>query len=300
MKKIQSLFLRSFFWELSLSIFILFLSGTAYSAKGENPLLVSWFPKVVNQGDICVVDVLVDKGFYSLTGQFQEKALSFYEIKKGELFRTLIGLDLATSPGTYEIIISARDSSGNNIESKHRIVILKKDFETQRLTLPEKMVQLNEKTLKRVGKESKSLSGIWYKTSKERLWHNEFIRPVNGEVISQFGVRRILNDLPRSPHTGIDLRAKMGEEILCSNTGIVVYVDELYFSGKSVVVDHGSGLYTMYFHLSRINVKEGQRIAGGEVLGLVGASGRSTGPHLHWGVRLGGARVNPLCLLKLK
>ncbi len=286
-------------WFLSLSLSILFLLGDAIAKGGEDFLEVNWFPGEVHQGEICVVDVSASTGASLLTGEFQEKVLSFYKIKKGE-FRTLLGLDLDASPRTYELTISARDRGGNVIESRHHIRVLEKDFEVQRLTLPKKMVVLDKKTGVRVGRESRKVNKIWKKERGERFWNGEFIRPVNGKMLSPFGVRRILNNLPRSPHSGIDLRAKMGEEILCSNTGIVVLVDDLYFSGKSVIVDHGQGLYTMYFHLSRSNVKEGQHVEKGRVLGLVGYSGRSTGPHLHWGVRLHGARVDPFSLLRLK
>lgn len=287
-------------WLLLLSLSILFLSCTAFPKEREASLRVNWSPKEVNQGEICVVNVLVARGVCSVAGECQERDLSFYETKKRGGFRSLVGFDLEADPGTCQLTISARDRSGRVIESKHRIRILRKDFGTQRLTLPREMVELDKKTLKRVDKESKKVKEIWKKERRERFWHGKFMKPVNGKVLSLFGVRRILNNSPRNPHSGIDLRARMGEDVRCSNAGIVVLADELYFSGKSVIVDHGQGLYTMYFHLSRMYVKEGQEVNRGEVLGLVGSSGRATGPHLHWGVCLRGARVDPFCLLKLR
>ena len=285
---------------LSLFLPILFLSGTGFAKQKEVFLKVGWFPRKVEQGDICVVNVLVVKGARSLTGEFQGKDLSFYKVKKGRLFRTLIGIDMETDPGTYKLLISAKKRSGKTIRGRYLIRVKKRDFGEQRITLPEKMVELDEDTLKQVEEEGKKVKEIWIDERSDRLWRGKFIKPLNGEIISPFGVRRILNDFPRNLHSGVDLRAGMGEEIRSSNAGIVVLVDELFFSGKSVVVDHGRGLYTMYFHLSRIDVEEGQRVKKGEILGLAGSTGRSTGPHLHWGVRLHGARVDPLSLLRLK
>ena len=289
----SSLFLCIFFS-------ILLLTGTALSKEKEEFFKVRVLPKQVHQGDICVLNVLFKENSMPLTAEFQKKELLFYRVNDTGLFRALIGVDMEVKPGDKPLTITAKDGAGNAYKKIYWLKILKKDFGTQKLSLPRRMVELDKETLSRVRKESKRVKTIWPKDTKKRLWQQKFIMPLKGEVISPFGVRRILNDLPRSPHSGVDLRAKMGEKVQCSNTGIVVHVDEMYFSGKSVIVDHGQGLYTMYFHLSRIAVKKGQHVERGEILGLAGSSGRATGPHLHWGVRLRGARVNPLSLVQLK
>ena len=295
--------LKIHFWPCLLICFIfssLFFPGTAFPKEKEDSIKVSIIPKQVYQGEICVIDVFTAKSISSLNGKFQKRRLSFYKIKGEGLFRALIGIDMEAKPGTCQLTISGKNSSGKVMERSYRIRILKKDFSIQRLTLPKKMVELDKKTLTRVRIESKGVKKLWIKEADERLWHGKFIKPVKGEVISPFGVRRFLNNLPRSSHSGVDLKAKMGEEIRCPNTGIVVFVDDLYFSGKSVVVDHGQGLFTMYFHLSKVNVKRGEKVEKGKPIGLVGSSGRATGPHLHWGARLHGARVTPLSLLRLR
>ncbi|MFH1625650.1 MAG: M23 family metallopeptidase [Pseudomonadota bacterium] len=294
--KIQFLF----YWLLSFSLFVLFLSGAAFAKEKESVLEVTWYPKPVGQGEICVIDVVTAEGVSSVTGTFQRRDLAFHEMKKGISFRTLIGIDLEAKSGTHRLLIFAKDSSGDTIESVHRIRVIKRHFGTQRLTLPREMVELDQKTLERVHEEEKTVKRVWMEERREKVWHGEFMKPLNGKVISSFGVRRFLNNLQRNPHSGIDLKASMGQEIRCSNRGIIALTGELYFSGKSVIVDHGQGLYTMYFHLSRIDVKEGQRVEKGGILGLAGSSGRVTGPHLHWGVRLHGARVDPYSLLRLK
>ena len=123
--------------------------------------------------------------------------------------------------------------------------------------------------------------------------------PLKGDILSPFGVRRILNNQPRSPHSGVDLRAKEGAPVQASGDGIVAYVGEHYFSGKSIYLDHGMGIISMYFHLSKIQVKKGEKVALGSVIGRVGQTGRATGPHLHWGIRIKGNRVDPFSLVRL-
>jgi murein DD-endopeptidase MepM/ murein hydrolase activator NlpD len=124
--------------------------------------------------------------------------------------------------------------------------------------------------------------------------------PTDGPILNSFGRRRIINGEPRNPHTGEDIAAPEGAPVVASNSGVVRLIADHFFSGHSVFIDHGDGLYTMYFHLSKALVVPSQRVRKGEMIGLVGASGRATGPHLHWGARLNGARVNPLALTRLR
>ena len=120
-----------------------------------------------------------------------------------------------------------------------------------------------------------------------------------GTITGAFGRRRLINGQPRRPHSGEDIRAPMGTEVHAANGGIVRLSDDLFFSGTSIILDHGLGVYTMYFHLSSAAVKTGERVERGQVIGAVGATGRATGPHLHWGLRVGGARVNPMTITRL-
>jgi murein DD-endopeptidase MepM/ murein hydrolase activator NlpD len=124
-----------------------------------------------------------------------------------------------------------------------------------------------------------------------------FVRPVGGVPTSVFGTRRIFNGEPRSPHPGLDLRAASGTPVLSSGAGRVVLAQDLYYSGNTVIVDHGSGLFTIYAHLSATEVDEAQTVAAGDRLGLSGASGRVTGPHLHWGAKIGDRPFDPIALL---
>jgi murein DD-endopeptidase MepM/ murein hydrolase activator NlpD len=204
-----------------------------------------------------------------------------------------------TPPGKYKIKVTAKDGEGRLYKSTLWLKVQKADFSTQKITLPSSMVELDPKTLERVNQEAKRLQVLFQGFRNERLWTSPFLRPVKGEISSAFGMRRIINEKPKSPHTGVDLRAEEGTPVLACNSGIVALVDQLFFSGNSVVLDHGWGIYSMYFHLSEALVREGDGVNKGDLLGRVGSTGRSTAPHLHWGVRINGVMVNPLSLLQL-
>ena len=161
------------------------------------------------------------------------------------------------------------------------------------------MVDLDAQTLKRVREESGKMKKLWVAPFAEPLWEGPFMRPVPGEVIGPFGRNSIINEQPRSPHSGVDLRAERGAPVKVMNHGRVALTGDHFFTGLTVVIDHGGGIQSMCFHLDKILVKEGQRVTKGEVIGLVGSTGRATGPHLHLGVRVNGARVDPLGLTKI-
>ncbi len=148
-------------------------------------------------------------------------------------------------------------------------------------------------------REARQLAAIWKIAAPKKLWADPFMKPVSSRLTSGFGRRRIVNGQPRSPHSGVDLRASSGTPIKATNTGKVVLAKELFFAGQTIILDHGLGLYTLYAHCSRILAKEGDLVTRGEIIGEVGATGRVTGPHLHWACRINSARVNPLNLTTL-
>jgi len=269
------------------------------AAHGESDLRVESFPKVARQGDVCLVRTSGPASLKSIHGEFQGERFPIAFDNETGTYEGLIGIDISTSPATYEIKVIATDADNRFYSNTLSLRVEKVDFGFQALSLPPDMVDLDAKTLERVNQEARKLEALFQTSRNERLWKNVFIRPVEGEISTGFGLNRIINGQQRSPHTGVDLRAEKGTPVLASNHGVVVLVDELFFTGKSVLLDHGGGLYSMYFHLSEVFVKEGNLIRTGAILGRVGSTGRSTGPHLHWGIRINGARVDPLALLKI-
>jgi murein DD-endopeptidase MepM/ murein hydrolase activator NlpD len=283
---------------LQLLVFIsVLLVLTGQSAYAENHFRVESLPKVVKQGELCLIRAIGPASLKSIYMEFQGVRFPMAFGEQNGTYEGLIGVDMNTRHGTYEIKIVATDGGSGVYLGAFSLKVEKVDFGTQKLSLPSSMVDLDAKTLERVNKEARQLEASLQVFRDERLWRGAFIRPVEGELSGAFGLSRIINGQPRSPHTGVDLQAEEGTPVLACNSGMVVLVDQLFFSGKSVILDHGWGLYSMYFHFSETLVKEGDRVSKGAMLGRVGSTGRSTKPHLHWGIRMNGARVDPLSLL---
>jgi murein DD-endopeptidase MepM/ murein hydrolase activator NlpD len=162
------------------------------------------------------------------------------------------------------------------------------------------MVDLDPETERRAVSEGERLRTLYQTITAERLWRGRFVRPVAGtEAPTGFGSRRIINGQPRAPHSGSDYAAERGTPVVAANGGRVALVADFFFPGRLVAVDHGLGLYTLYFHLDSVAVTDGELVDRGQYLGTVGATGRATGPHLHFGVQLAGSRIDPAALLSL-
>lgn len=288
--------MRLFLQVLLISVLLI---TTEMAAHGESDLRVESFPKVAKQGDVCLVRASGPASLKSIHGEFHGERFPIAFNKETGTCEGLIGIDMSTSPATYEIKVIATDGDNRVHSSALSLRVEKVDFGIQALSLPPSMVDLDAKTLERVNQEARKLEILFRTFREEKLWEGVFIRPVEGEISAGFGLNRIINGQQRSQHTGVDLRAEQGTSVLASNHGVVILVDELFFSGKSVILDHGWGLYSMYFHLSETLVKEGNLVRSGAILGRVGSTGRSIGAHLHWGIRINGARVDPFTLLRI-
>ena len=173
-------------------------------------------------------------------------------------------------------------------------------FATEHLKVAPNFVEPNPEQLAKAQEDSKHLRELYATITPEKLWQGRFRIPLDGVTTGgNFGKRRILNDKPSSPHTGVDMPALTGTPVHASQRGRVVLAEELYFSGNTVLIDHGLGIYTLYGHFSEIDVKPGDLVEAGAVIGKVGATGRVTGPHLHWGLTVDRARVNALSIVAI-
>lgn len=218
-----------------------------------------------------------------------------------DLVRTAwIGVDLEQAPGSLDVILEGTTAAGRPVNARAAFVVGDGHYPVQRLTVPRSFTELDAATLERVAREKKVMDHLWDVATPTRMWRGPFRSPLQDAGHgSGFGMRRIINGEPRAPHTGVDFSIPAGTSVLATNAGVVVLVDEQFFAGKCVVLDHGEGLYTMYFHLQARLVSLGQRVAMGEPIGRVGSTGRATGPHLHWGARIYGARIDPEELFQL-
>ncbi len=282
-------------------LFLVFLSffllvGSAEPKEGVFRAEV--FPAAVKQGEVCFIKAFREEPTNSVYATFRSKRLPMMVQGKDGSFGLLLGIDMETPPGSYEVKIEGTDKSGAIPAKSLTLKVAGADFGKQELSLPRDMVDLDPKTLDRVNREAIRLDKIFRKSRDERMWSGPFVPPLNGELSTPFGVRRIINGQAKSAHTGVDLGAGEGTPILACNRGVVVLCDELFFTGKSIILDHGGGIYSMYFHLSQAAVSEGEVVEKAAMIGNVGSTGRSTGPHLHWGVRMNDGRVDPFALLK--
>ena len=196
------------------------------------------------------------------------------------------------------------DSAGKSLEEPHVRAWagqfdMPKTFATRKLTVDAAFVNPPADEAARIRNDAERLNRVWESSSPTSLWSGAWVRPVPGAANSAFGTRSIYNGEPRSPHSGADFQGAAGTPVKAPNSGRVVLAGDLYFTGNTVVIDHGAGLFSLFAHLRAINVREGDPVATHAVLGELGATGRVTGPHLHWAVRLDGARVDPLSLLAL-
>ena len=186
--------------------------------------------------------------------------------------------------------------SGQN--ASHSFIVVDKAYTEQHITLQNReMVNPNPEQLVRIRGESQRQRAQYMQYSDAPPPSAGFIQPLQGRISSLFGHRRFFNGQARNPHSGLDIAAPTGSKISAPADAEVTLVDDLYYNGKTIFLDHGQGLITMYCHLSESLVTEGERVEQGEVIGLVGATGRVTGPHLHWSVSLNGYRVDPQSMM---
>jgi murein DD-endopeptidase MepM/ murein hydrolase activator NlpD len=213
-------------------------------------------------------------------------------------WRLLAGIDLDTKPGTYTVALKLGRREAPPLEASYRVRVASREFPVRRLTVAPEFVNPPAEVQGRIAEEAAKLQTVFKGTTSLRPL-GSFEAPVPSTVSSNFGARSEFNGQRRSPHAGVDFRGAVGAPILAPGDGTVALAADLYFTGQTVVLDHGWGLHSILAHLSSISVEPGAVVARGDVVGALGATGRVTGPHLHWAVRLNGARVDPLSMLGL-
>jgi murein DD-endopeptidase MepM/ murein hydrolase activator NlpD len=209
-------------------------------------------------------------------------------------WRGLVGIDLDLKPADYEV-----SATLDSIVTTKRVQVVARAFPVRRLTVNPDFVNPPPEVAARIAEESRFIERAYASGASEPLWQDPFERPVPHQANSRFGTRSVFNGEARSPHGGTDFLSPAGTPVRAPNAGRVVAARELYFAGQTVMIDHGAGVFSQLAHLSRIDVREGESVRPGQVVGQVGATGRVTGAHLHWAVRVAGARVDALSLLAL-
>jgi murein DD-endopeptidase MepM/ murein hydrolase activator NlpD len=284
---------------LLLGAALLWLASPTATVAGGTPggVRVTVTPPSPQPGDVVLLQVT--GAAPDVRAEWDGRPLALFPT--GHSVAALIGIDLDARPGAVGWRVTRPSVAKNGGALAAGVVTVRpRTFPTQQLTLPKGMVDLDAPTLARVETEGRELRAALAAGTGERLWRGPFRTPVEGgQPTGGFGLRRLINGQPRSPHTGYDWAAPAGTPVLAANAGRAALVSEYFFAGRNVVLDHGLGLFTFYYHLTETRILAGEPVAAGQVIGTVGATGRVTGPHLHFAVQLNGARVDPEALLRL-
>ena len=253
---------------------------------------------VAAQGQALELAYSDEAGLASVEAQWEGHR--FPLVKHETRWIAVVGVDLDAKAGAHAAEVTFRYGDGRSRSVGETVTVKVHKYPTTELKVEDRYVELSPEDTARAVREAQETDAIYATLTTECYWNEPFVAPLHGAKDGRnFGHRRVFNGQPRAPHSGADLRADVGTPVYASNRGRVVLAKDLFYSGNAVIVDHGVGVYTMYLHLSKIDVAPGAIVDRGQRLGLAGATGRVTGPHLHWGVRIVDARVDPFSLLKL-
>jgi len=278
---------------LAATIGLVLAGGTLLGARADLDIAVR--ARAIEPGEVVVVTITSTTPVDGVRVEAFGREARAYRVDP-LTWQALAGIALDVKAGAETITATAHTGTVTARGTK-AVTVATHEFPTRRLTVDDAYVNPPEATMERIAREQKELEAIWADSSPTRLWSGAFERPVPQANNSAFGSRSVFNDQPRSPHSGADFLSPAGTPVHAPNAGRIMLAKELYFTGNTVIIDHGLGLFSLFAHLSAINTHDGDSVTTDQLLGAVGATGRVTGPHLHWAIRLNGARVDPLSVL---
>ncbi len=281
---------------LRLACLVGFTALTWYAQGSDVKSVVSLTPAIVEAGSPELI-VISTPHAKSISGEWLGHKVEFFQ--RGEKWVALAGVDVEGAVGPSTLRIDAELDRGGSLDLSQTVEIHPAHYRTGSLTVPPKFVEPGPDEQKVIAADADIKAKIFATSAPEPLWHGDFRAPVLARPTDSFGTRRMFNGKLASIHKGMDFRAPIGTVVRASNSGVVVLARPLYYEGNCVIIDHGLGLYTLSMHFSRIDVHEGQHVVAGDRLGLSGATGRVTGPHLHWAVRWESAYLDPGKLLRM-
>ena len=251
----------------------------------------------IRPGELVVLTLTLDDQAVGVTVNAFGSRMPVYRLRAG-VWQALVGIDLDQKPGVYAVAVEAHVGPVV-IRGEEMLDVKPRTFATRTLRVDPEFVNPPEALLARIEGEAVFIRDVSARSGADRLWSAPFVRPVREPANSRFGTRSIFNGEVRRPHGGADFLSGAGTPVHAPNAGRVVAARDLFFTGNTLIIDHGMGVVSLLAHLSEMDVREGDLIAAGQVVGRVGATGRVTGPHLHWGVTVMGARVDPLSVLSV-
>jgi murein DD-endopeptidase MepM/ murein hydrolase activator NlpD len=279
------------------------LAGTVSPMFSQSPTQgiknVFWQPNELQQGSVAFITVDLERAPLRVTGKWIGKDLTFFKSDDPKIWYALAGADLETQPGTYDLTLTAVMVGGRVIHSLKKVDISAANFRSGAVDVPENFVEPDAASKKGIAADEVLKNRAFSHLIAAPQWSGDFVTPVKAKPTDSFGMTRIFNEELSSTHRGTDFPVNEGAPIVVSNSGTVVLAKELFYEGNCVIVDHGQRFFTIYMHLSKIEVKAGNTLGKGERLGLSGQTGRVTGPHLHMGVKWNGAYLDPTKLLGL-
>jgi hypothetical protein len=258
-----------------------------------------WQPNELQQGSVAFITVELERVPRRVTGKWIGKHLAFFKSDNPKIWYALAGADLETPPGTYDLTLTAVMAGGRVIHSVKKVDISAANFRSGAVDVPENFVEPDAASKKQIATDGVLKNRAFSHLIVAPQWSGDFVTPVKAKPTDSFGMTRVFNEELTSTHRGTDFPVNEGAPVVVSNSGTVVLAKELFYEGNCVIVDHGQRLFTIYMHLSKIEVKPGNKLGKGERLGFSGQTGRVTGPHLHMGVRWNGAYLDPTKLLGL-
>ncbi len=255
--------------------------------------------RALQPGEPIVVFLETDGTAKSASVTFLGRTVDLRPAPGGRSVFAFLGIDLQAKPGSYAMTVKVRKIGGSTETVRKELVVLEKQFPFTKLQLKREFVTPPASALERIKRESELIALATSVITPEWLGDGPFVLPHDAPSWSNFGQRRLNNNVLESVHSGLDIRAPFGERICAANAGKVVLASDLYLGGMTVIVDHGLGVFSSYGHMSKLLVKRGDAVKKGAAIGLCGSTGRSTGPHLHWSVKILDARVDPEAMLRL-
>ena len=290
---------RLAFWQsrrMLAGVLLGLIVGAPSLAVADGTLSIAVSNSTPALGDPVIVEVTASGAVDNLVLRWKHAAWPMREITPGR-YEGLIGVDI-DDPAGPAAVAAEGFLDGARVRTEAEVTISSRKFAVQELTLPKGMAEFDNATLVRIGAEAAELSRRFSRVTPPR-WRIPFLPPVEEYRPTNFGARRVINGHPRMPHSAVDITLPAGTPVRAIADGQVAFAGDQFFGGRSVVIDHGGGVFSVYYHLKEFSVAEGQEISRGERIGSVGSTGRATGPHLHFGVRVPGARVDPTRLFAL-
>jgi murein DD-endopeptidase MepM/ murein hydrolase activator NlpD len=282
--------------RLVVGLFALAASLPAFAA----PWFLSNQPVRLVNGTPVLFRVTTKKPFRSLSGNWLGHEVTFTFDPRDKAWFALAGTSFETKPGSYPIELHAETTAGQAISIQKSFRVYGQHYPQVPLKVPGRYTAPNPEDQAEIAKDKETKSEIFKTLTADRKWKGSFVAPANAEISDVFGVQRVFNGTVQSTHQGLDFRVPTGTPVTAVNRGHVILARPLFFEGNCIVIDHGQGLLTLYLHLSKFSVKEGDDVDKGQEIGFSGGTGRATGPHLHLAVRWQGVYLDPQVLLKLQ